>query len=112
MEHLDEDLGSLVDILNARSGVPKLPRPAGRVESWNQRNGTCTPTAAAPMPAAGGRRLAGNAWEPRAGTFLPCDKAEYFSGEHAHCAADLLSFFREDVTFFATQDFLHGNEIF
>lgn len=111
MEHLDEDLASLIDILNARPGVPKLPRPPSRVERWNYRNASCVP-AMATQQGSTARRLAGASWEPRAGTFVPCDKAEYLSGEHAHCAADLLTFFREDVTFFATQTFLSGQNPF
>ena len=53
-------------------------------------------------PEGGGRRLAGEPepWRARAGTFLPCDPQAYFSGEHARCAADLLSFYARDAEFF------------
>lgn len=53
----------------------------------------------------GGRRLAGVPWQARPGTYLPCDAGNYFTAQHAHCAADLLEFFAADVNFFQTLAF-------
>lgn len=47
-----------------------------------------------------GRRLAGDPLPARPGTFLPCNRGEYFSGDHAHCAADVLKFYAADARFF------------
>lgn len=92
---------ALVALLNARPDAPRLPSPAPRLERVNHRSSPCTAAEQqqqAPSPQ-GGRRLAGKGWEARAGTFLPCDPAAYFTGQHAHCGDSLLRFYADDVRF-------------
>lgn len=88
-EHFHEDFAALVDILNARPGVPQLPRPEGGVERVNYNASPCegeagagasaNGTAAAEgQPGLAARRALRSAWEVREGIFNPCDKMDYF----------------------------------
>lgn len=119
VEHLEEDFDALLELLNARPGVPQLPPRPPAWDKANFHNSTCTPSSAAggggsssdgggAAAEQGRRRLRqlhrGTVWQAREGTFLPCDELDYFRGEHAHCHADLLSFFAEDVAFLQLQD--------
>lgn len=102
VEHWDEDFNTLIDLLNERTGVPRLPRPLGRVKRLNYANDSCQGAPGAPAPAP--VQLSNEEWEgnkARPGTYIPCNQSDYFlHPEHAHCIGDLLDFFAEDFAFF------------
>jgi hypothetical protein len=101
VEHFEEDFSALVQLLNARPGVPQLPPPANLSAVNKPAQAPCTPS---------GRQLLdetidqGSAvWQLREGIFNPCDPRDYFRGAHAHCHADLVRFFQEDFGFLGSQ---------
>ena len=92
-ENFDEDFAALIDVLNARPGVPQLPRPEGGVERVNYNASPCegatgaaagdagnsTAVAAAEgQPALAARRALRSAWAVREGILNPCDKMDFF----------------------------------
>ncbi|KAI7845978.1 hypothetical protein COHA_000523 [Chlorella ohadii] len=96
VEHFDQDLAALVQLLNSRPGVPQLQLPAQAPKTNVEEPAGCTRH---------GRRhlLDPAAYTPLPGTFNPCDPADYFRGRHVHCYDDVLRYFSEDVNFLYTQ---------
>lgn len=76
VEHFEQDLAELIQLLNARPGVPQLP-PPGSLSAVNQP---------ADVPCAPGTRRLLDApvdqgaavWQLREGIFNPCDPLDHF----------------------------------
>lgn len=87
VEFFDEDFRALLNHLNEREGVPKVPVTAARVWNANQL-GPCQEAATA-------ARAAGGAVPGAVPN--PCNRSMLFEGPRAHCAAGLSAFFAEDI---------------
>lgn len=97
VEHFEEDLAVLMQLLNSRPGVPQLQLPAQAIK-------TNSIVDQAPCQQRSRRRLLDAVtYTIAAGTFNPCDPADYFRGQHAQCYGDVLRFFSEDLAFLHTQ---------
>ena len=119
VEAFEEDFAALVGLLNARPGVPKLPADvlptkanynaspcknssssdaAGGSSGDDGGGGGGAAAAAQAAAAAASRRLR---WNVRDGMENPCDKNDFFRGQHKHCYAAVTNFYAEDLLLLA-----------
>ncbi|KAI7836697.1 hypothetical protein COHA_009473 [Chlorella ohadii] len=110
VEHFEDDVEELFQLLNARSDLPQLPAPGNVTVVNAAERGSCTQRRRQRRLLGGGRGSSGGsgssrqlAGEPRNSTFNPCDPMDYFRGPYAHCLDGLARFFAEDVSFLQAQ---------
>ena len=85
VEHFEDDVEELFQLLNARSDLPQLPAPGNVTVVNAAERGSCTQRRRQRRLLGGGRGSSGGsgssrqlAGEPRNSTFNPCDPMDYF----------------------------------